>query len=308
MMEIAFAVITILGLSLFEVITSLDNAIINAEVLKGMTDKARRWFLTWGIFSSVFLVRGLLPLLVVFLANPGIGLTGAVTSVFSSDPKVIKSIETTAPFLLMGGGVFLIFLFLHWLFLEHKNFGLKGERFFVEQGAWFYAIVAVVLTVVVWFALKADSDLAFSAVLGSTGFFIIHGFRGYAEKQEQKLLRGRSRMSDVSKILYLEVLDASFSVDGVVGAFAFTLFVPFILVGNGLGAVALRQLTVSNIRRVQSYKYLKNGAMYSILFLGTIIVVESFGVHLPSWLSPMLTLTIVLYFYQRSKLEFASVG
>src|SRR5688572_23454696 len=100
-MEILFAVLTIAGLSLFEIVTSLDNAIINAEVLKGMSAKARRWFLTWGIFSSVFLVRGLLPFLIVFLANPNIGIVGSVTSVFSSDPKVIESIEKTAPLLLM---------------------------------------------------------------------------------------------------------------------------------------------------------------------------------------------------------------
>lgn len=304
-MEILFAVLTILGLCLFEIITSLDNAIINAEVLKGMSKKAQRWFLTWGIFSSVFLVRGILPFLVVLLANPQIGLLGSVTSVFSSDPKVIEAIEHSAPLLLMGGGVFLVFLFFHWLFLEPKNFGLKGERLFVSYGGWFFAVVSVLLTLIVWFAIKIDPYLAFSAVLGSTGFFIIHGFRQYAETQEKRLLNKKSSMTDVSKIMYLEVLDASFSIDGVVGAFAFTMFVPFILLGNGLGAIVLRQLTISNIERIQKYKYLKNGAMYSILFLGVVMLLESFGYHIPEWLSPILTFGTVGYFFWKSKVEVA---
>jgi len=84
-------------------------------------------------------------------------------------------------------------------------------------------------------------------------------------------------MSDWSKILYLEVIDATFSIDGVVGAFAFTLSVPLILIGNGIGAFVVRELTISNIDRVKRYIYLKNGAMYSIFVLGTIMVLDSFG-------------------------------
>jgi hypothetical protein len=70
-------------------------------------------------------------------------------------------------------------------------------------------------------------------------------------------------MSDLSKVFYLEVIDATFSIDGVIGAFAFTLSVPLILVGNGLGAIVVRELTVRNIERIRRYRYLKNGAMYS---------------------------------------------
>ena len=68
--------------------------------------------------------------------------------------------------------------------------------------------------------------------------------------------------SDWSKILYLEAIDTTFSIDGVLGVFAFTLSIPLILIGNGVGAIVLRQLTVSNIDRIKKYAYLKNGAMY----------------------------------------------
>jgi uncharacterized protein len=300
-MSIGFIILTILGLSLFEIITSIDNAIINAEVLRGMTQKARRWFLVWGFLFAVFIVRGLLPLLIVWIANPQFGLAGVFFAAFSQDPKIAQAIEVTSPLLLLGGGVFLIFLFFDWLFLEPKNFGLKGERFFKEQGAWFFAVVSILLTIIVWFALQKSPMLGFAAVVGSTAFFIIHGFRQFAEQQEKKLISGN--MSDISKIAYLEVLDATFSIDGVIGAFAFTFSIPLILLGNGLGALVLRKLTVSNIERIKKYKYLKNGAMYSILFLGAIMILDSFGYHIPTWLSPIITFGTVGYFFLKSKKE-----
>lgn len=301
-MDLVFIILTILGLSLFEVITSIDNAIINAEVLSGMSQKARRWFLLYGFFFAVLVVRGLLPLIIIWVANPQIGLWGALTATFSNDPSVAQAIEHTAPILLMGGGVFLIFLFFNWLFLEPKNFGLKGEAFFQAQGAWFFAIISILLTVIVWYALQIDSMVAFGAVVGSTAFFIVHGFRNYAEAQEQKLMTS-SGMSDLSKIAYLEVLDATFSIDGVIGAFAFTFSIPLILLGNGLGALILRKLTVSNIDRIKKYKYLKNGAMYSILVLGVIMVLDGFGFHIPAWLSPVLTFATVGYFFYKSHID-----
>ena len=110
-------------------------------------------------------------------------------------------------------------------------------------------------------------------------------------------------MSDFAKIAYLEVLDASFSIDGVIGAFAFTFAIPLILIGNGLGAIVLRQLTISNIERIKKYRYLKNGAMYSILILGIIMLLQSFDVHLPEWLSPAATIGIVGAFFIKSHRE-----
>lgn len=304
-MEFLFLGLTILGLSLFEIITSIDNAIINAEVLSTMSKKARRWFLLWGILFAVFIVRGLLPLIIIWAANPSLGPVGALTATFSGDKQVAHAIEQSSPILLIGGGTFLVFLFFNWLFLEAKNFGLRGERFFQAQGAWFFAVVSILLTVIVWFALQINSMMAFGAVVGSTAFFIIHGFRQFAEVQEKKLLNKAGNMSDISKIMYLEVLDSTFSIDGVVGAFAFTFSVPLILLGNGLGAIVLRQLTVGNIDRIKKYKYLKNGAMYSILFLGAIMIIDSFGYHIPPWFSPVITFGTVGYFFLKSRREAA---
>lgn len=289
------------GLVLFETVSSIDNAVINAEVLTTMGKKARRFFITWGIFFAVFVVRGILPWLIVFATVPSLGFLGSFTATFSSDPLVTEALRSSAPILLMGGGVFLLFLFLHWLFLEAKHFGLRAECFFMEQGAWFYAVVSLLLMSIVWFALKTDPMLAFGAIVGSTAFFITHGFRQQAEVAERKLIG--SGMSDVSKILYLEIIDMSFSIDGVLGAFAFTLSVPLILLGNGIGAVIVRELTIANIEKVKKYVYLKNGALYSVFFLGIIMIARGFNVHVPEWFSPAITFIIVGYFFQKSRRE-----
>lgn len=298
-MDIFTIIIVVAGLCLFEAIGSIDNAVINAEVLSTMKARARRWFLTWGLFISVFLVRGILPWLIVWLSTPSLGPLGALTATFSGDPKVIEAIEMSAPVLLMAGGVFLIFLFFHWLFIEPKNYGLAGEKFIHSHGVWFFAIVSILLSAIVWFSLQINPMMAFGAVVGSTVFFITHGFKQNAEQREREL-KGK-KLSDMSKILYLEAIDASFSIDGVLGAFAFTLSVPLIIAGNGLGAVVVRQLTVKGVDRIKKYAYLKNGAMYSILFLGIVMLLDSFGLPLPAWVSPVITFAVVGYFFFKSK-------
>jgi len=297
-MDILSIVLVIAGLCLFETITSIDNAIINAEVLSTMSERARRWFLVWGLLLAVFVIRGLLPWLIVWMSSPSLGPVGAFTATFSSDPLVIAAIEQSAPILLIGGGIFLIFLFFHWLFLEKKNFGLRGERYIESKSVWFFAVVSILLAVIVWFALNRNPMMAFGAVVGSTAFFVVHGFRQNAEEAERKMLSGD--MSDISKIFYLEVIDATFSIDGVLGAFAFTMAVPLILIGSGVGAIVVREMTVRNVETIKRYRFLKNGAMYSIFCLGCIMVLDSFGFHIPNWASPLITFGVVGFFLVKS--------
>jgi hypothetical protein len=300
-MEIVSMILTVLGLCLFETISSIDNAIINADVLSTMGKRARRWFLIWGLVFAVFVVRGLLPWLIVWVATPSLGPVGALMSTFSSDPLVLEAVEESAPMLLIGGGTFLVFLFFHWLFLESKSYGLIGERFIASKGVWFYAVVSILLTLLVYLAINRHPMMALGAVVGSTAFFITHGFKQNAEENERKLIGGH--MSDISKIMYLEVIDATFSIDGVIGAFAFTLSVPLILLGNGLGAFVVREITIGNIERIKKFAYLKNGAMYSILCLGAIMIADSFELGIPSWLSPVITFIIVGFFLYKSVKE-----
>ncbi|MBU3160903.1 DUF475 domain-containing protein [Clostridium frigoris] len=292
----------IIGLCVFEIVSSIDNAVINAEVLGTMSEKAKKWFLFYGILFAVFIVRGMLPWIIVWVTNPGLGPIGALTATFSNDPHIKESFELSTPILMLGGGVFLLFLFLHWLFIEDKHFGLPGEEFFVKHGAWFYAIVSVILVVIVALALKHNSVLALSAVIGSSAFFITDGFKKNAESNEQQLLSNTSGMSDISKILYLEIIDMTFSIDGVLGAFAFTTSVPLIILGNGLGAIVVRQLTMGNIENIKKYIFLKNGAMYSILCLGVVMILEGFKIEIPEYITPLVTILIILFFFFKSKI------
>ena len=297
-MSIFSIIITISGLCLFETVCSIDNAIINAEVLSGVGKRARRWFLSWGILLAVFVVRGLLPLAIVWITVPQLSMWEAFTATFSGNAKAVSAIENSSPFLLIGGGIFLILLFCGWLFLEKKQFALKAEKFVYGRKPLFYAVVLALLSAIIWLALQKHSLMVWGVLVGLVVFLITHGFKRKAEQKEKEL--SSLAVSDISKLLYLEMIDATFSIDGVLGAFAFTFSLPLILMGNGLGALVVRQLTVGNIERVKRYVYLKNGAMYSVLFLGWFMVLKSFGVPVPEWISPAVTFFLVGIFFIKS--------
>ncbi|HTK05131.1 MAG TPA: DUF475 domain-containing protein [Candidatus Eisenbacteria bacterium] len=284
------AIVTILGLLVLEVVQSVDNAIVNAHMLKTMSERARKWFLVWGILTAVFVVRGVLPLLIVWLTAPGISLWQAVLATFGSDPIASHAMEQSKYILLIGGGMFLLLLYFHWLFLEHKDPYFFIDRLVKKQhGVWFFALSAILLVSLLW--LERGRPLAMlGAAIGNAVFFILYGFRQSAEQQEHEVER---MGSDISKLLFLEVLDLSFSIDGIFGAFAFTTNVGLILIGNGIGALVVRQLTVKGIDRVNKYRWLKNGAMTSIGFLGSFMIAEALGVHLPEWVPTAATLLIV---------------
>lgn len=278
-------IITILGLCLFEIISSVDNAVVNANVLKTMSEKYRKIFLFWGLLFAVFIVRGLLPFAIVWIANPDMSIVQVFSAAFSGRPEIKEYLEQSKPLLLLGGGIYLFFVFLSWLFLEEKKYAFLVEGFIHRQGAWFYAIASIMTTTVVYFSLEQNAALALAATIGVSAFFITDGFKKNAEEKEKQLLGGG--MSAWSKILYLEVLDASFSIDGVIGAFAFTVSVPLIIIGNGLGALVVREMTIKGIDLITKFAYLKNGAMYAIGFLGFIMLLEGFGYEFPFWLAPL---------------------
>lgn len=289
------SIVVVLGLIVFEVISSIDNAIVNAHVLKTLPEKFRKIFLVWGLLLAVFVVRGVLPFLIIWIANPALNLAEVWNAAFSSGSEIEKYLAASKPLLLLGGGVYLFFVFLAWLFLEEKKYAFLVEHFIHKQGIWFYFISSLFFTAIIYFAVNSNPMLALSAAIGATAFFLTDGFKQNAEKKEEQLLHG-SNISAWSKILYLEVLDASFSIDGVIGAFAFTLSVPLILIGNGIGALVVREVTIRGVDTIAKYAYLKNGAMYSIGMLGGIMILESFGRHFPFWLAPLNTVLLLCLF------------
>lgn len=290
------AIIIVLGLCVFEIISSVDNAIVNAHVLKTMPEKFRKIFLFWGILIAVFLVRGVLPFLIVWLANTDLGFVEVIRFAFSNDPAIKEALEASKPLLLSGGGIYLLFVALSWLFLEKKKYAFLVEHIIFHQGVWFYAITSVFFTVMIAMAIKVGNPaMALATSIGATAFFITDGLKKNAEEKGKKLLKS-SEMGAWSKIFYLEVLDASFSIDGVIGAFAFTIYVPLILIGNGIGAFVVREITIRGINLISKFAYLKNGAMYSIGVLGMIMILESFGRDFPFWVAPLITISLLAIF------------
>src|SRR3989339_713832 len=172
-MSFSEIILIVLGLTVFEFISSIDNAVVNADVLSTMSKRARHWFLFYGIIIAVFLVRGFMPLLIIYFSSPGLNLVQSFWSTFSSDQSVIKIIEKQTPILLAGGGMYLVYLFFYWLFLEtyiHHRLSF-----------WFYAVASVILLTVVWVTIKINPFIALGAVVGSTAFFITNGFKKNAE-------------------------------------------------------------------------------------------------------------------------------
>lgn len=288
---IASFIIIILGLVVFEVISSIDNAVVNAHVLRTIPEKYRKIFLRWGLLFAVFVVRGVLPFLIIWIANPGLTVGEIFGAAFKPGNEINEYLDKSKPLLLLGGGIYLLFVFLGWLFLEEKKYAFLVEHFIHRQGVWFYAISSLIFTVIIFYTLKVNPLLALSASIGTTLFFITDGFKKNAEDAEKKLIG--PNLSAWSKLLYLEVLDTSFSIDGVIGAFAFTLSIPLIIIGNGIGAFVVREFTIRGMNLIAKFAYLKNGAMYSIGMLGFLMVLESFGHEFPFWIAPLNTFILL---------------
>jgi hypothetical protein len=286
----------------FEVVNSVDNAVVNATVLKTMSALWRKRFLLVGIITSVFLVRFLLPLLIVWISVPTMSVSDIFLAFSGQSDIAAKAIELQKPIILMFGGVFLLYLYFHWLFLEKKE-PLFIERYLKEKhGVWFFAFAAISLVVIMYLA-RANPMVMLAAAIGSATFFILYGLKETAESSERNMMAGSSGLSDLSKFVYLEVLDTTFSFDGVVGAFAFTINLLLILIGLGIGAIVVRELTIKGIDTIGKYKYLKNGALTSIGFLGLFMLVESFGIGLPSYIPTIVTFIVIgIAFYKSRQL------
>jgi uncharacterized protein len=294
------SVAIVTGLIVFEVVNSVDNAIVNASVLRTMSLLWRRRFLIIGILTSVFLVRFLLPLVIIWVSVPSINASNIFLAFTGQSEVARQAIEIQKPLILMFGGVFLLYLYFHWLFLEKKE-PLFLERFLKEKhGVWFFAFAAISLVFIMYLA-RSNPMMMLAAAIGSATFFILYGLKETAEANERNMMAGTVGLSDFSKFVYLEVLDATFSFDGVIGAFAFTINLLLILVGIGIGAIVVRQLTIKGIDKLAKYRYLKNGALSSIGFLGLFMLIEGFGVELPSVLPIVVTFFFVGYAFYKSR-------
>ena len=285
--------ITALGvaaiLAVMEVSLSFDNAVVNASVLKGWDEFWIKLFLGVGIIIAVFGMRLVFPLVIVAVAAD-LGMT-EVWNLALSDPKAFSTHLTNhhaevAAF----GGMFLLLVFLnfmlddeketHWLGNFEKKIGALGK---VSSVAVMIAIAALLFSMT--YVDEAQKMIVLTA--GLWGILVYVGVDMLSSMLEKGESDGGSVGDAVKKggiggFLYLEVLDASFSFDGVIGAFAITSDVVIIMLGLAIGAMFVRSMTVFLVRKgtLDEYVYLEHGAHYAIGILA-VIMLASMKWHVP---------------------------
>lgn len=288
-------------LSILEVSLSFDNAVINATVLRRMSEFWQKIFLTIGILIAVFGMRLLFPLAIVWVTaglDPMRALDLALNPpadeapYFADGSPSYETLLTDAhPQIAAFGGMFLALLFLNFIFAEREITWLSWiERPLAKAGKldMLSVVTAGVALVLTAEFLAADDDRATVLLAGLLGMIIYIAVDGLGSMfHTDDLTDGPSDLAKATGkagfflFLYLEVLDASFSFDGVIGAFAITSDPIIIALGLGLiGAMFVRSITVYLVRQgtLNDYVYLEHGAHWAIGALATILMV-SIGVH-----------------------------
>ncbi len=282
-----FAMVVIL--TLLEMTLSADNAIVNSRVLVTMSPLWQTLFMTIGIFIAVFVIRFAIPIFSVALATPLN--TGQTLHLALHDPTEYgEKLHEAAPLINAFGGIFLsmvaIFFFVdnarRNLWLRPLENGLKRLTAipFVRPLLTLGIIASIYFTVG-----QDDRGSVGAAMMAAAGvYLLLHGAVLLMEKvQKNNTAAHKVGWAAFASFMYLEVLDASFSLDGVVGAFALTNNVIVIMAGLGIGAVWVRSMTLHLVRSrtLLKYRYLESGAHWAIVFLASIMILKLFHIELP---------------------------
>ena len=296
----------VLSLGVLEVSLSFDNAVINATVLRRMSEFWQKIFLTIGIVIAVFGMRLLFPLVIVWAAS-GLGPVAAIQlalnppendgAYFPDGSPSYETLLTDAhPQIAAFGGMFLLMLFLGFVFEDREITWLSWlEKPLARIGKLDQLSVVVAgLLLVLSAEFLADDDkistVMVAGVLGMITYIAVNGLGELfnTDEEGEGASGGPSELAKATGkagfflFLYLEVLDASFSFDGVIGAFAITADPIIIALGLGfIGAMFVRSITVFLVRKgtLSDYVYLEHGAHWAIGALAIILLV-SIGVHI----------------------------
>ncbi|MGV3590629.1 MAG: DUF475 domain-containing protein [Gammaproteobacteria bacterium] len=273
----------ILVLSVLEVSLSFDNAVVNASVLKDMDRIWQRRFLTWGMLIAVFGMRVVFPLAIVALAA-GLNPIEAVT-LSLNDPERYEEIVSSAHVAIAGfGGAFLAMVGLSFFFDGEKDVHWivsieQRLKTFSNIKAVEIAVLLIVLYLVSR-SLGTEEALTFilSGCLGLVTFIGVEAMGTLLEMREEMLaMQGAVVRSGLGGFLYLNVLDASFSFDGVIGAFALSNNMVVIALGLSIGAMFVRSMTIMLVEKgtLAEYRYLEHGAFWAIITLGMIMLLSA---------------------------------
>ena len=283
-------------LTILEVTLSFDNAVVNAKILQRMSAKWQGYFLTWGILVAVFGTRFVLPILIV---AAGVSMSPLDVSilVFEDPEEYGHLLEGARTAISSFGGIFLLMVSLKYFFDDAKEVHwIQTIEHHVAKWGRIEALeiaIALVLLLAISFILPASAaTILFSGVLGIILFIGIQGIAN-AFSVEAKVSSDIAKGS-VALFIYLEILDAAFSLDGVIGAFAITNDLPVIVVGLGVGAYFVRTLTIYLVRQktLETLKYLEHGAHWAILGLAGAML-SSIFFHVPEIITGSIGLAFV---------------
>ncbi|AEK63422.1 Integral membrane protein [Collimonas fungivorans Ter331] len=271
-------------LLVLEISLSLDNAVVNASVLKNWSKKWQDRFMTYGLPVAVFGMRFIFPLLIVaILAN--MDFWSALTLALESPAQYAAILQSAHHQVAAFGGAFLLMVFFQFMLDRDKEAHWLG--WLEAPLAWLGRVaaidVALTLGVVVLasYQVAAAEQVAFllAGIAGVIGFVVAHGIGSLlGDGSGDRVVR-----EGAAGFLYLEVLDASFSFDGVIGAFALSNNIVVIALGLGVGAAYIRSMTLVLLRKntLVEYKYLEHGAFWAIGVLGAIMFVNV-SYHVPA--------------------------
>ncbi len=311
-------VFTAAVLAILEVTLSFDNAVVNAKYLKKMSPLWQRLFLTVGILIAVFGMRLVFPIVIVAL-TANLGLAEVVDLALNDSETYAEELEEAKSSIYSFGGVFLLMIFLDWLFEEKEVKWLvplesRLERLGkLDQLSIFIAGILVLIASAVVEQEEAKTVL-FSGLIGLVTYLGVAGLDSFFEQEDEdeslpaQVGGAGAAAATVGKagfatFLYLEVLDASFSFDGVIGAFAISTNVLVIAAGLGIGAVFVRSMTVYLVRQgtLAEYRYLEHGAHWAIGALAIILLIE-LHYEIPEVVTGLLGLAFILAAYTSSVL------
>jgi hypothetical protein len=276
-------------LSVLEVSLSFDNAVVNASVLKHWDEFWRKLFLTVGIIVAVFGMRLVFPLVIVAVAT-GMGMIDVWHMAINTPDEYSRHLTNNHAEVAAFGGAFLLLVFLNFLFDDKKELHWLGwiEEKVGKHGTEGLAVLLTLLATFFAMTLVPEArklSVLASGVLGLGIYVGVDWVSGLLEEEEGDPSLGKvvSRGS-IGGFLYLEVLDASFSFDGVIGAFAITNDVVIIMLGLAIGAMYVRSMTVYLVDKgtLQEFVFLEHGAHYAIGILALIMFV-SVKYHIPEW-------------------------
>lgn len=272
-------------LAILEISLSFDNAIVNANKLQTMTPVWQHRFLTWGIVIAVFGMRIVFPLAIVAIAAR-IGPIDALLLAAREPAEYARIMNDAHLPIAAFGGTFLMMVALSYFFDQSKDVHwIDGlERVMAKSGTVKGIEIALVLTIALVFSRFLEpaeaSTFVHCTVYGLLTFLGVEVIGGLLDASQRSM--ADAAKGGLGAFLYLEVLDASFSFDGVIGAFALTQNLFVIAIGLGIGAMYVRSMTIMLVEKgtLAHYRYLEHGAFYAILILSVIMYVQTI-VHIP---------------------------